>query len=621
MLNKWKTYWQKHINHDTAIWDSSTLKVITFASAVIIISILLTGGFSYFIAKSAVVDKLKTSDLIYIARSITAKIDGRIGRAKEVSQILSKDPVIIKWINDEEKDEVLGQYAKQKITDIAQNYNYSNSFIVSAKTNHYWAEGGKLIDVLSPEDSDDAWFYSTITSKQPVSFVIDYNKERRDTFVFVNALIGDISHPIAVTGLGLNLKDIATEFEGYKFGEKSNMWLIDNKGDIYLSEDTEHVGKNIENFIPKDVGKKIEATADYLHPESSVLEYKNINGELYDLIYESMASTGWKLVLQIPRKESEGILNTIKLNTALACFIAILAIMVLFYIVSNKIADPYKRALLLKQELEREVDKRTQELNEKNTKIMDSIEYAKMIQESILPLPKELEKLFREYFVLWKPRDIVGGDFYFAKRISSGFILIVGDCTGHGVPGALMTMAVNSILSHIIEDDSKCLNPAFILKELNCLLKRTLGGRNMSDVIDDGLDAGVMFIPDIGDALFAGARISLYAINSNGMQLIKGNNKGIGYRKTYADYEFGCTSILKDTETVFYITTDGYLDQNGGERNFSLGRKRFESIIEKNWKENLQMQQVTIEENLIDYMSGEEQRDDITVIGFKLKMD
>jgi serine phosphatase RsbU (regulator of sigma subunit) len=621
VLDKWKFFGQKNKHHEMNIWDKSTLRIIVFASIVIILSILLTGGISYFIAKSAVINKLKTKDLIYIARSITAKIDGRIARAKELSEVLSKDPVIIKWIDNEEKDNTLGQYAMQKITDIAQHFDYSNSFIVSAKTHHYWAEGGKLIDTLSPADEDDAWFYSTISSKQPVSFQIDYNKERKDTFVFVNALIGDKDSPIAITGVGLNLKDIAQEFESYKFGEQSNMWLIDNEGNIYLSEDLDHVGKNIAGFIPEDIARSITLFKGSADASTHILEYKNARGKQYDLIYESMTSTDWKLVLQIPRKESEVIVDTIKINTAVACIVAILAIMLLFYIISNKIADPYKRALLMKQELENEVDKRTQELNEKNTKIMDSIEYAKIIQESILPLPADLAKYLGEHFVLWKPRDIVGGDIYFAKKTADGIILIVGDCTGHGVPGALMTMAVNSILNHIIENKNVYIDPAFILKELNCLLKRTLIGRNTNQMIDDGLDAGVVFIPNDGNVLFAGAKISLYFANIDGVKFIKGDNKGIGYKKTNDDYEFSCISIENRPGTVFYLTTDGYLDQNGGERNLSLGRKSFEGIIKTIWKEKLKDQKTALEEYLTSYMNGEEQRDDITVIGFKLSRE
>ena len=119
------------------IYDSGTIKVVVFACVVIILAVVLTGSISYFITRNAVVDKLKSRDLVYVIGSIAAKIDGRIERAKESSLILAQDPTILQWILGGETDGRLGAYSRQKINDIAQHYDYANSFIVSAITNHY----------------------------------------------------------------------------------------------------------------------------------------------------------------------------------------------------------------------------------------------------------------------------------------------------------------------------------------------------------------------------------------------------------------------------------------------------------------------------------------------------
>lgn len=601
---------------DNIIYDNGTLKVVLLASLIIVLSVVIMGTISYVIANNALVTKLKTKDMVYIAQSISAKIDGRIERAKETSVILSRDPAIVKWVEGAEKDEVLSRFAKDKITGIAKSYDYNNTFIVSAVTNNYWAEDGRLIDNMSKDDLDDTWFFDTINSKQPVSVVIDYNKERRDTFVFVNALMGDINKPLAVTGVGLNLKDISKEFESYKFGKKSNMWLVDKRGNIYISEDTDQLGKNISNFVPPEVSKEIISADD--RKISDVLDYKNIENEVVDLIYEPIKSTDWKLVLQIPRVESISVVNSIKVNTAAASLITMILIVFMFYLISNKMANPYKRALSLSRELERKVNERTHELNEKNIKIMDSIEYAKMIQESILPSDEELQKVLKEHFIIWKPRDIVGGDFYWMRKLENGFIFAVGDCTGHGVPGALMTMAVNSALNYIVNEVCRD-NPALILKGLDRFLKQTLHRKNQEKSLNDGLDIGILFVGSDNRAVFSGAKIQLYIGKSPKLEIIKGDCKSIGYRDYGIEYEFTNHEVDITGDEVLYMTTDGYIDQNGGERNYSFGRKKFEELIERNTFLSLSKQKQIFESELAAYMGNEVQRDDITIAALKLR--
>lgn len=617
MFSLYRKLGKSYATYNKTIIDSSTIKVVVLASLTIIVSILLTGGISYYIAKEAIIQKLKNKDLIFVAQSITAKIDARIDRAKETSLQLSRDPIIIKWLQEEEKDKALGEYSKQKITNVATQYDYSNSFIVSSLTNHYWAESGRLIDTLSSNDTDDSWFFNIIKSKNLIDVIIDFNKERNDSFVFINVLIGDINKPIGVTGVGLDLKEISQEFKSYKFGEHSNMWLIDNHGYIYLSEDIEQCGQNIANFINKSARDRIIEGKESQALRQDVFEYKNSDDQLYDVICQPLKSTQWKLVFQIPRSESISVINSIKLNTAIVSIITIIIIVFLFYLVSNKIANPYKRAIILNQELEKMVNERTKELNEKNKKIMDSIEYAKFIQQAILPPLEELNSVFREHFLIWKPRDIVGGDFYVVKRLTHGIIVVVGDCTGHGVPGALMTMTVNSILSNIIE--SICSdNPALILKEMNLRLKQTLYRRSSENIIDDGLEAGIIYISSDRKLCYAGAKTLLYKKDKDGLTCFKGNRKGIGYRNTSDSYEFNNFQLDLKGDEVFYITTDGLIDQNGGEKDLPFGRKRLEKVIHKNCGESLKNQLVFFEEELKSYMGSEEQRDDITFIAFKV---
>ncbi|WZL72758.1 cache domain-containing protein [Clostridiaceae bacterium 35-E11] len=597
-------------------FDYNSLRLILLASMTIILAVFLMGGISYIITKNAVVEKLKSRDLLYIAQSITTKIDSRIERAKETSLMLAKDPVIKDWIIGMEKDTLKGTLSKQRIAEIVHAFDYDNSFIVSNLTYHYWTETGELIDVMSINDDDDSWFFDFIEEKKSISTIIDYNNERKNTFAFINALMGDINDPLAVVGVGISLEDISDEFKSYKFGEQSNMWLVDKNANIYISEDAIHSGKSLREFVPSTIMDSINSFLHTTLEHTKVLEYKNAEGMVYDIIYQKLQSTDLMLVLQIPRKESAAFIDTIKINTLIACFIAIILLVVIFYLISKKIADPYKRAIQLNREMERLVNERTLELKEKNQKIIDSIEYAQMIQESILPSPQEMQNIFEDYFLLWKPRDIVGGDFYYTKSFDSGSVFILGDCTGHGVPGALMTMTVNSILNYIVDEDS-IKNPGYLLKRLNVALKQTLYGRNSLSNIDDGLDAGIIYMSKKEGCIFAGARISLSIKGEDYLKIFKGDRKGIGYKNTDDTYKFKNYSFVVSKDDIFYMTTDGYLHQNGGEKNFSLGKTKFNEIIDESYHQDMHKQKLLFEEKLKAYMKNEVQRDDITVIGFK----
>ncbi|WP_347488966.1 SpoIIE family protein phosphatase [Desulfoscipio sp. XC116] len=594
---------------DTVIFDAGILKVIALACLCIALSVLLMGGLSYLIVEKEAIGKLKSHDLVYIVRSIAGIIDGRIARAQETSQILAKDPTIIEWVQGREKDNVLGRRALAEITEIAGDYDYNNAFIVSNVTKQYWAENARLIDTMTLDDPDDAWFFNTIASKLPLSISIDYNRERQDTFVFVNALVGDLEKPLAVTGVGLNLKDLTEEFAAHEFGAGSELWLIDGQGSIHLAKDPDDRGENIRSFVPADIYAEIIRNAGDQTSPSGILDYRNKKGELSDLIYHSLKSTDWQLVLQIPRSESIGFLNTIKINTLIASVLSLGLIIFIFYLISNRIADPFKRAVLLSRELEKKVQERT-------AKIMDSIDYAKRLQEAVMPGDKEMAEAFNEHFIIWRPRDLVGGDLYWLKKKGDDHVLAIVDCTGHGVPGALMTMAVVSILNHIIDDVCSD-DPAVILRELNVRMKAALH-KKASAVSDDGADVGICHWHSGQYLSFAGARIALYVKTTDGVQVIKGDRHSVGYQKSDPDLIFNKVTLPFREGDMFYLTTDGFLDQNGGPKNHSFGKTRFTALINDHGHLPLAGQQHFFEDELDGYKQTEEQRDDITVIGFRL---
>jgi serine phosphatase RsbU (regulator of sigma subunit) len=601
------------INRHNPFYDSGSLKVTLFAGMVIVFSMLLIGTLVYFFTEKEAVNKLKTKDLDYIAESIASKIDGELWRARETSLVLANDPETVRWVEDSEKDPGQSEHELERLDQLVKKFGYSNSFIVSALTRHYWGENKKLLGAISPDNPNDAWFYKTLADNKPVTVVLDYNEERDNTFIFVNALLyGMEGKPIAVTGVGLSLEKLSDSFESYKYGANSSIWLIDGQGKIYLSDRKERDGQNIRSFLPEEAFSQI---LDGGANEHKVIDFTDAADTRYDLISRPITSTDWRLVVQIPRSETVGFLRTIKINTAIAIFISIISIVFFFLYVSRKLANPYKRVLQLNTELEKQVALRTKELALKNENIMDSIAYAKRIQESILPEPGQLEGRLADHFVLWKPRDIVGGDFYWFKSFPGGTMVAVGDCTGHGVPGAFMTMLTVSALNQIA--DSPYLdNPGQLLSELNQELKRTLHQVNREGLTDDGLDIGLCCI-SADRVMFAGARCSLYIHSEQGLRHIRGARKSVGYRRTPLDYEFANNSLPIGPNATFYMSTDGFIDQNGGPKDYSFGRGRFASLIEACGHLPLAEQKIRFEQELEEYMGGQTQRDDIAVFAFR----
>jgi serine phosphatase RsbU (regulator of sigma subunit) len=157
-----------------------------------------------------------------------------------------------------------------------------------------------------------------------------------------------------------------------------------------------------------------------------------------------------------------------------------------------------------------------------------------------------------------------------------------------------------------------------ILKRFNRIFKATINKTDSPKVVDEGLDMGICCLAEGGQLIYAGAKVSLYIKGVHGVDLLPGDRKGVGYLNVPDDYDFTNTMHQIQEQDVFMMTTDGYLTQNGGAKNFSFGRKKFEQIIANADLSDLSQSKLVFETELQQYMNGEAQRDDITVIGFKL---
>lgn len=251
-----------------------------------------------------------------------------------------------------------------------------------------------------------------------------------------------------------------------------------------------------------------------------------------------------------------------------------------------------------------------------NQLILQSLRYARRIQAAILPQLRELATVSDDHFLIWEPRDIVGGDFFWFQPIRDGHAIIVGDCTGHGVPGAFMTLVAWGMLDRMLQL-APSENPSEVLAGLHRGVQTLLGQDQMTGETDDGLEAGVCFInPDRRKMTFAGARFSLWRSNEKGVTEIKGDRKGVGYRRYPKETNFTDVTLAYRAGDSFYMTTDGLIDQIGGPRGRSFGKSRFQKLLKKYQGHPMKIQAEAVRTELARYQGQQIRRDDLTILGF-----
>ena len=266
-----------------------------------------------------------------------------------------------------------------------------------------------------------------------------------------------------------------------------------------------------------------------------------------------------------------------------------------------------------------------EEIRQMHKHTRDSIEYASLIQHALIPERSTFENFFPDFFTYWQPKDIVGGDVYLFEQLSDKeSLLLVIDCTGHGVPGAFVTMLVKAIERQVTAlihgNDFINVSPAWILSYFNKTIKKLLKQESEESISNAGFDGGVLYYNKEEKIVkFSGAETPLFYFDENGeFKTVKGNRHSIGYKKSDADYEFKEHVFEAKEGMQFYLTTDGYLDQNGGEKDFPFGKKRFGNLLKENYQKPFKDQEKILVDELITYQGNTDRNDDVTVIGIKI---
>jgi serine phosphatase RsbU (regulator of sigma subunit) len=260
-------------------------------------------------------------------------------------------------------------------------------------------------------------------------------------------------------------------------------------------------------------------------------------------------------------------------------------------------------------------------IEKNNLKITDSITYAKRIQSAILPGPEEMQKLLKQSFVFYLPKDIVSGDFYFVEpvRTNSGKELIsfvVGDCTGHGVPGGFLTMLCSSFLKQSLTQ-YEVNSPGQALDFVNKSLKNHLKQTHPDIILRDGMDAAFCVLDKNEMKLYyAGANRSLIIVRNNQLTEIKPDKQSIGASDDIRPFTDHCIPIQHND--MIYLTSDGYADQFGG----TDGKKFKNSALKKLFVEiselKINEQETILKQRFFDWKKNREQIDDVCVLGVRI---
>ena len=290
------------------------------------------------------------------------------------------------------------------------------------------------------------------------------------------------------------------------------------------------------------------------------------------------------------------------------------------------------------EKVNRDLESAFKKIEKQNNKITSSITYAQRIQQAMLPNPCNFTTVFKDSFILLNPRDIVSGDFYWFSGYKStnnkndkhknfiklhnieegdeGFIISTADCTGHGIPGAFMSMIGFNLLETITRNG--IVKPNEILTKLHDSIRHLL--KQNSTENRDGMDMTVCSIVNGGrKVLFAGAKNPLIYISNGELNYLKGDPVPVGGMQKEEKREFTLHSINVDKPTSFYIFSDGYTDQFGGPTGQKFGTKNFKSLLLEIHNLPMQQQKQILSERMKSWIGpNRNQIDDIIVVGFKI---
>jgi serine phosphatase RsbU (regulator of sigma subunit) len=536
---------------------------------------------------------------------------------------------------------------------------------------------------LNVKAPNDAWFFSTMRGTKAFNINVDPDVKLNVTKIWFNVLVKDKGRNIGLAGTGLDLSAFLNRFISNAEAGVTPL-ILNREGSIQAHPNRkliDYASVNDKGANHSTIYKILPRRADHKRVEEALARAaKNPDkAELFSIELDgapklcavsAIPELDWFVVTAVDLKAAR-VLDSRLFTVPLLIGAALLVLLLLSIIgaVNHLLLTPLFKltnsaravakgdyAIELPpagndelgaltrafgtmaaevrsntEQLESRVQERTRELvslnaqmSVANKQIGDSIQYASLIQNSILP-DREMDRILGEnYFVLWQPRDVVGGDFYVFRAFENGCLMGVVDCAGHGVPGALMTMIAHAILNVVI-DEKGAQDPALVLSQLDMRLRAMLMSDEINETERPQSSQRVMTHMDVGLAAvdfgaqtvtFAGAKTSLFYSDGEDVTEVKGDRYAVGGKRTPT---FVNKTVPLSPKATWYLSTDGLLDQAGGERGFSFGQKRFDELLRRHAQRGFNEQKDAFAEELAAYQGDLAQRDDITVLSFRFR--
>ncbi|WP_082584301.1 biofilm regulation protein phosphatase SiaA [Noviherbaspirillum sp. Root189] len=601
-----------------------------------------------------------------------------VTRELALSLRLARSEAIRLWLLDENNPEKKSR-ALREAESFRADFADKSYFIASNLSSHYYFSDRASPNATMPRytaqssDPSDAWFFNTMKFGAPFNINVDPDPKLGLTKIWFNALVLDGERKIGLCGTGLDLSTFVRDFIGTTERGVTPL-IVDVNGAIQAHPDSRHIAfnsgttsaaadKSLFGLLPEaGDAETARAALDAAvrQPGSAEIFEASLHGKKQLIAVAYIPELSWHVLTAVDLAAADVLdTNVLKLMAAAVVILLAVAMMGFVFALNRLVLKPlvkltqsaremaagnYSLALPPASndeigeltaafaamagkvrrhtgELEDTVRERTRELVDANRemsvahkKISDSISYASLIQRAILPDRQLAGALGDNHFVLWRPRDVVGGDFYVYRAVEGGCLLGVVDCAGHGVPGAFMTMLARAAIDQAI-DEAGAANPAGILACTDHVMRTMLHTENRQRDIATMMDAGLVYIEYGAQRLtFAGAKIALYWSDGQAVETRKGGRRSLGDRHP-GDYTNETLELLPSR--TFYLTTDGFLDQAGGDKGFGFGNARFIDMLRRHANLPLSQQGEAFASTLAAYQGSHAQRDDITMLCFR----
>lgn len=602
-----------------------------------------------------------------------------VSRELALAQRLADSEITRAWLKDED-DPAKRDLFFREAAGYQRAFSDHAYFAASAQSGGYYsnAHDQPFSDssryVLSPDSDKDGWFYATLASDVPYRINVDRSQVTGDIKVWFNMVVVDGAQRLGLVGSGISLNAFVEEFIAANETGVDSM-VVDARGAILVHPNPERVTLNAETAPTASPNTNLFGLLESSEAKAALQDTLGASaarpGEVFTLRLKLADEPRLLALTWIPELQwfvasavdlrTAQVIEIRPLIPALSVFLALFLTLIVLgaWAVERRVLKPLRQLRQSAQaiaagqydaplplhrddeigelgaafrsmaqqvrshtsELEARVLERTRELQQANDdmrlahkKINDSIDYASLIQHAILPKRELVQALGDRHMVLWQPRDVVGGDFYVYRATAQGCLLGVVDCAGHGVPGALMTMLAHAALDQAISDIGLA-DPAAILARTDRIVRSTLRDGQARHALATNMDVGLVYLDfERRDLTFAGAKIALYYSDGVTLEELPAARRAIGDRRPG---EYTNARLELKAGRTFYLTTDGFLDQAGGEQGYGFGNRRFAEMILRHARLPLDEQRDAFSATLAQYQGDFPQRDDITLLCFR----